>query len=893
MNFLPPAGRSAPNRRAPIGRWLRRHAALPCCLVSLLSYSVAAYAQPEPAAPATAAGPALIDPPRVLRQVPAEYPEGARVTGREGRVVLAVTVQADGSIGAVEVAGSSGEALDAAALAAIRQWSFAPATRDGVAVAAKIQVPFEFALPEGAPEGVPSGTAPGVLPATPPAADAAPVLPAAAGVEPPAPPSPPAEAPAAPVPPSEEVVVRGRVMARAEQRSASDFRVQRDVLHAAPHHEGVEVLRAAPGLYIARPEGAAVAHRYMLRGFDSEHGQDIEFKVAGFPINIPSHLHGQGYADLGFLIAETVDELRVTEGVHDPRQGDFAVAGSIDVRLGVVERGLTLRSEYGSFDTFRQLALWAPEDELRDSFAAVSYQSTDGFGQNRRGGSVSAVLQQGFTVESWRVRLSSIFYGARADMAGVLRRDDVEAGRVGFYDVYPLATARAQNALAARALVGLFGDYRGMAGENAEFGLWLGYDRFRAQQNFTGFLQRSRTLANVAGRGDLIEQRNRTLSLGASARYYSPAYEPFDFLEAHVEVGLSGRLDDIEQSQNLLDAVVRGQTWDERIDAGILGLDIGGWGDLDLHLTPAVQLRVGVRGDALAYEIDDRLGNFATLVRPQDTYIIGFRRSVFGTTWGPRTSLDVRPWEPLTLHASYGEGYRSPQARTLDDGERTPFTKVRSADVGARFSIDDALELTLAGYRTQLSDDVVFEASEGRLERVGATRRLGGVFHAQVRPWPGVVAAASVTYVDAELVDPPPATSEVPDPPFVRGQNLPFVPPVVVRADIGANGSLWTLGDTEALGGRVGVGLSALSSRPLPFGDYADPFAVLDVSGGLDFRFVELGLDVFNVLDTRYSSLEYSFTSAWDPAAPASRLPARHSNAGAPRTLLVTLELEL
>jgi outer membrane receptor protein involved in Fe transport len=115
----------------------------------------------------------------------------------------------------------------------------------------------------------------------------------------------------------------------------------------------------------------------------------------------------------------------------------------------------------------------------------------------------------------------------------------------------------------------------------------------------------------------------------------------------------------------------------------------------------------------------------------------------------------------------------------------------------------------------------------------------------------------------------------------------------VVRADLGANGSLWMLGDAGALGGRVGVGLSALSSRPLPFGDFADPFAVLDVSGGLRFGLVELGLDVFNLLDTRYSSLEYSFTSAWDPAAPASRLPMRHSNAGSPRTLFVTLELAL
>ena len=112
------------------------------------------------------------------------------------------------------------------------------------------------------------------------------------------------------------------------------FEIEREVIVAAPKQEGAEVLRAAPGVYIGRAEGPAVAHHYMLRGFDAEHGQDIEFRVGGLPINMPSHIHGQGYSDLSFLVADTVREMRVSEGVYDPRQGDFAVAGSIDFRAG-------------------------------------------------------------------------------------------------------------------------------------------------------------------------------------------------------------------------------------------------------------------------------------------------------------------------------------------------------------------------------------------------------------------------------------------------------------------------------------------------------------------------------------------------------------------------------
>src|SRR5690606_319465 len=108
-------------------------------------------------------------------------------------------------------------------------------------------------------------------------------------------------------------------------------------------------------------------------------------------------------------------------------------------------------------------------------------------------------------------------------------------------------------------------------------------------------------------------------------------------------------------------------------------------------------------------------------------------------------------------------------------------------------------------------------------------RRRGGVVHVEARPWTGSVAAASLTYVDAELLEPPPATAEEPNPPFQAGQNLPFVPALVARVDLGVERELARVAD-ELLRGRVGVGFSALSARPLPFGAFARPFALVDVS---------------------------------------------------------------
>jgi outer membrane receptor protein involved in Fe transport len=360
-----------------------------------------------------------------------------------------------------------------------------------------------------------------------------------------------------------------------------------------------------------------------------------------------------------------------------------------------------------------------------------------------------------------------------------------------------------------------------------------------------------------------------------------------------VELGTVGRFDRIDQSQSLVDASVRHQTWDRRIDALVHGVDVGLYSDLDWQLGSAVRLRVGGRADALFYDVDDRLGNLAPSVRPDDVFITGYRRSAAGVAAGPRTSAEVRalPW--LSVRGAYGEGYRSPQARSLENGERAPFTKVRSADLGVRLAGTDRHALTVSGYWTRLSDDVAFDAEAGRLERVGATRRVGAVVHAQTRPADGIIGAVSVTYVDAELLEPPPATAEDPDPAFTRGQNLPFVPPLVVRADLGVDGPLARRGGPWELTGRLGVGFSFLSPRPLAWGGTSDPVPLLDASAGLAIGPFDLSASFFNLLDRRWAAVEYAFPSHWDPEGVRPRTPARHIAAGAPFSFLFTLGVSL
>lgn len=75
------------------------------------------------------------------------YPAFARRLGHEGRVIIRVRVLPTGTVGAADVARSSGYAvLDEAALATIKRWRFRPAQQSGQTVDATLDVPISFRL---------------------------------------------------------------------------------------------------------------------------------------------------------------------------------------------------------------------------------------------------------------------------------------------------------------------------------------------------------------------------------------------------------------------------------------------------------------------------------------------------------------------------------------------------------------------------------------------------------------------------------------------------------------------------------------------------------------------------------------------------------------------------
>ena len=96
--------------------------------------------------------------------------------------------------------------------------------------------------------------------------------------------------------------------------AASEGAVTARQIESRPIMRAGEVLETVPGVIISQHSGEGKANQYYLRGFNLDHGTDFATTVAGIPVNMPTHGHGQGYSDLNFLIPELVTGVQFAEG---------------------------------------------------------------------------------------------------------------------------------------------------------------------------------------------------------------------------------------------------------------------------------------------------------------------------------------------------------------------------------------------------------------------------------------------------------------------------------------------------------------------------------------------------------------------------------------------------
>lgn len=89
-----------------------------------------------------------------------------------------------------------------------------------------------------------------------------------------------------------------------------------------------EILETIPGVIITQHAGGGKANQYFLRGFNLDHGTDFAIFIDGMPLNLPSHAHGEGYADMNTVIPEFVKRVNYEKGPYYADVGNYGSAGS-------------------------------------------------------------------------------------------------------------------------------------------------------------------------------------------------------------------------------------------------------------------------------------------------------------------------------------------------------------------------------------------------------------------------------------------------------------------------------------------------------------------------------------------------------------------------------------
>jgi TonB family protein len=843
---------------------------------------------PAPARAQTAA--ASVTPPVVLSHVDAVYPPSALVERKHTDVVLLVTVDVDGHVSKVDVAASGGADVDEAAVVAVRQWTFVPAMRGDTAVASRIRVPFHFAPPAPPPEIVPP-----LVPAEPTTTPQN-AVPAAAAVAP-APPAGQGSVPPIAENPPDVVEVHGRPTPPSV--GASDFNLHVGALANVPHQNASDLLKLAPGILLTNEGGEGHAEQVFMRGFDAREGQDIEFTVGGVPINESGNLHGNGYADTHFIIPELVQQLRVVEGPFDPRQGNYAVAGSADYELGLEKRGLTAKYTLGSFGTQRGLVMWGPQGESEHTFAAAEAYKTDGFGQNRDAERASAYAQYEGRITGGTWRVAAQVYTTDYHSAGVIREADYEAGRIGFYDTYDSA----QGGDSFRASVAA--DLEKKTGDTL-FGqqLFVVKRTMRLREDFTGYLLDVQEPWQTphGQRGDLLDLDADETTIGARgfARIEGKALGETQ----QVELGYFARYDQVGgMQQRLSPTTLEAYHTDTDLESN-LG-DVGLYGAINLRPVSWLALRGGVRADVFTFDVDNLCAHqtintpapqlvpppldtscmdqtdFGVHVEPNE------RTDTVSTAVLPKASLLLGPFRNVTLSASYGQGVRSIDPIYITQDVATPFASIQAYEGGAAYA-GPVGPLTLVArsvfFDTHVDKDYVFDQTVGRNVIGVGTSRVG---------WVGAVRAtgdwfdesANVTFVKSYFDD--------------THLLVPYVPNLVVRSDTAVWRDLPFKLRAVPFRVALSAGVTYVGQRPLPFGAVSGTIFTIDGNATLAWAGYQLGLTVTNVLDTKYRLDEFNYASSFNasgpgaPSGPPSYVPSRLFTAGAPRAVFANFTVNL
>jgi outer membrane cobalamin receptor len=201
-----------------------------------------------------------------------------------------------------------------------------------------------------------------------------------------------------------------------------------------------EVLRMVPGLFIGQHAGGGKAEQIFLRGFDLDHGTDINIAVDGMPVNMVSHAHGQGYADLHFVIPELVDNVTFKKGTYYAEKGNFTTTGFVDFKTLNALQNNSVKVEAGMFSTYRTIAMLNLLDKKtiakgQSWYVAGEYMYTKGYFDNPQNFNRVNLFTKynGKLNQHTNLSISASAFSSKWKASGQIPDRAVESGLVGFY----------------------------------------------------------------------------------------------------------------------------------------------------------------------------------------------------------------------------------------------------------------------------------------------------------------------------------------------------------------------------------------------------------------------------------------------------------------------------
>jgi outer membrane cobalamin receptor len=476
-------------------------------------------------------------------------------------------------------------------------------------------------------------------------------------------------------------------------------------LNLQPVRSAQDILRTVPGLFIGQHQGGGKAEQIFLRGFDIDHGTDINISVDGLPVNMVSHAHGQGYADLHFLIPELTGNVDYGKGPYYSNRGNLGTAGYVSLStLNTLDKS-TVKIETGQFNTMRALAMidllsLKQKEKGTSAYVAGEFLYSDGpfdlpqhfnrfnlFGKfNTRVGRKSNLSLIASTLSSgW-------------DASGQVPEraiDNGSIGRFGYIDSLEGGSTSRTNASAK--LITYYNN-----NSNWENQVYYSRYNFNLHSNFTFFL-------NDPVNGDQIRQREGRNMWGYHSRFsHSNQIHGWNLASNY---GAGFRYDATVNSE-LSHSVNRNTVLSYAQLGNIKELNAFAFVDKNFERKRWL-LNIGGRLDYFHFSYLDKLQ--LNQQPNQEKFIVS-----------PKLNIQYTLNDRIQLYIKAGKGFHSNDARVviLNRG-RDILPAAFGSDIGVLLKPTPRLLINAAAWYLYLKQEFVYVGDEGIVEPSGKTRRVG------------------------------------------------------------------------------------------------------------------------------------------------------------------------